>query len=774
MGARPSTLLPSPGTQLARWAGMHHGKARHALVYLEARTSFAQRTSDEADVARCLRMQSPDSLPSAPPERQAPRDVRLPSTDARLAEIVAHPEFRALPPTRRAFADEPAEILAKAVRLSPRDPLARPLVERLHAACARSGLGAPPSLVVLPGGINAFTLTSTMDGRQVVGLHADGLRLLPTESLLFLVGHELGHARADRDGAASHVRARVRDLDASHTLSLLAKSLERRIEVECDRFGYDLSGDAEAASSALVRTATGGLEGSIDLAGVPSFFDPEIDSWSRHLESHPTVPIRVHAVQAYAARGHDALAIARTSTFGPDAQQHYLALLRDRFPAASVHAFTATATPRVRADIAAQLHLRSPRVLLGTFDRPNLCYRVVPRTDRIAQTLTTLGRHRGEASIVYCISRKETEQLATRLVAEGILAKPYHAGLDPTKRRRTQEAFARETIDVVVATVAFGMGIDRSDVRLVLHTSLPKSLEAYQQETGRAGRDGLAAECVLLYSSADVFSWESLVRKSAGESDLDPDEQERLIAGQLEHLHAMRRYAQAARCRHAAISEYFGQAYGAEPCGACDVCLGETESLPDSTVMAQKLISCVARVGERFGVRHVCEVLRGAKTDGIVRHGHERLSTFGLLATIDQRTAENLVHQLLDQGLLARSPGDRPVVLLNALSWEVMRGQRPVVLLEPRAGRAKASKADADDWQGVDRDLFERLRSWRRRVAEARGKPAWTILDDKALRAIARDKPTSPAALLRVKGIGEKRLADFGDAILDLVAGKPA
>ena len=464
------------------------------------------------------------------------------------------------------------------------------------------------------------------------------------------------------------------------------------------------------------------------------------------------------------------------SQWGHDFRPEYrqLALLRDRFPAASVHAFTATATPRVRADIAAQLNLRSPRVLLGTFDRPNLCYRVVPRTDRITQTLTTLGRHRGEASIVYCISRKETEQLAARLAAEGILAKPYHAGLDPTKRRRTQEAFARETIDVVVATVAFGMGIDRSDVRLVLHTSLPKSLEAYQQETGRAGRDGLAAECVLLYSSADVFSWESLVRKSAGESDLDPDEQERLIAGQLEHLHAMRRYAQAARCRHAALSEYFGQAYGAEPCGACDVCLGETESLPDSTVMAQKLISCVARVGERFGVRHVCEVLRGAKTDGIIRHGHDRLSTFGLLAAIDQRTAENFVHQLLDQGLLDRSPGDRPVVLLNTLSWEVMRGQRPVVLLEPRSGRAKASKADADDWQGVDRDLFERLRSWRRRVAEARGKPAWTILDDKALRAIARDKPTSPAALLRVKGIGEKRLADFGEAILDLVAGKPA
>lgn len=462
------------------------------------------------------------------------------------------------------------------------------------------------------------------------------------------------------------------------------------------------------------------------------------------------------------------------SHWGHDFRPEYrqLAMLRERFPAASFHAFTATATPRVRNDIAAQLHLRDPEVLVGTFDRPNLVYRVVPRTDRVGQTLEILGRHRGEASIVYCLSRRDTEDLAARLAAEGILAKPYHAGLDSAQRHTTQEAFARETIDVVVATVAFGMGIDRSNVRLVLHTSLPKSLEAYQQETGRAGRDGLAAECVLLYSSADVFSWESLVRKSIDESELERDEAERLLASTVEHLHAMRRYAQAARCRHATLSEYFGQPYEQANCEACDVCLGETESLPDSTVTAQKIISCVARTGERFGVRHVCEVLRGAKTDGIARHGHDRLSTYGLLPMLDQRAAENLVHQLLDQELLARSGGDRPVVTLNARSWEVLRGERQVVLLQPRAGRTKTAKADADDWSGVDRDLFERLRTWRRRVADARGKPAWTIFDDKSLRAIARDKPTSPAALLRCKGIGEKRLADFGAAILDIVAGK--
>jgi ATP-dependent DNA helicase RecQ len=244
------------------------------------------------------------------------------------------------------------------------------------------------------------------------------------------------------------------------------------------------------------------------------------------------------------------------------------------------------------------------------------------------------------------------------------------------------------------------------------------------------------------------------------------------VAAQVEHLHAMRRYAQAARCRHAALSEYFGQAYGPVACGACDVCLDETANLPDSTVTAQKILSCVARAGERFGVRHICEVLRGARTDGVVRHGHDRLSTFGLLSAVDQRTAENLVHQLLDQELLARSGGDRPVISLNARSWQVMRGERPVVLLEPRAGKTRTAKADVDDWEGVDRDLFERLRRWRRRVAESRGKPAWTILDDKSLRAIAREKPASPAALLRCKGIGEKRLADFGAAVLDIVAGR--
>lgn len=459
------------------------------------------------------------------------------------------------------------------------------------------------------------------------------------------------------------------------------------------------------------------------------------------------------------------------SQWGHDFRPEYrqLSTLRDRFPRASFHAYTATATPHVRKDIVEQLHLKNPDILIGTFDRPNLTYRVIQRTDRTAQILEILGRHPKEASIVYCISRRETERLAKHLSASGLLAHPYHAGLDAKKRHRTQEAFAKETLDVVVATVAFGMGIDRSNVRLVLHTGLPKSLEAYQQETGRAGRDGLAAECVLLYSPADVFSWEALIRRGAESSELTEDESQKLIDSQVLHLHRMRQYAQAARCRHAFLSEHFGQSYELPNCKNCDICLGETTNLADSTTVAQKIISCVARIEERFGVRHLCEVLRGAQTTAVQRHGHHCLSTYGLLKNFDQRVCENLVHQLLDQEYLSRSNGDRPVVMLNKKSWEILRSQRQVTLLEPRLKKAVRSRKESDDWDGVDRQLFDYLRQWRRKIADGRGKPAWTILDDRALRSIARDKPHTLATLLKCKGIGEKRLADHGTAILELV-----
>ncbi|MGB7789913.1 MAG: RecQ family ATP-dependent DNA helicase, partial [Terrimicrobiaceae bacterium] len=324
------------------------------------------------------------------------------------------------------------------------------------------------------------------------------------------------------------------------------------------------------------------------------------------------------------------------SHWGHDFRPEYrqLAELKARFPQASVHAYTATATARVREDIAEQLRLQNPAVLVGTFDRPNLVYRIVPRVDAQTQVLQVLRRHPGDAAIVYCISRKDTEAMAEWLQANRLRAAFYHAGMEAAERRRTQDAFASEEIDVVAATVAFGMGIDRSNVRCVIHAAMPKSIEHYQQETGRAGRDGLEAECVMLYSAADVLRWESLIEKSAAEASARGE----VIAAARDLLEHMRRFCTAAHCRHRKLSEYFGQEYSKANCAACDLCLNEVEGLADSTVTAQKILSCVARAGERFGAEHIVDVLLGANTERVRRWRHEELSTYGLMKGTNRKT----------------------------------------------------------------------------------------------------------------------------------------
>jgi ATP-dependent DNA helicase RecQ len=453
------------------------------------------------------------------------------------------------------------------------------------------------------------------------------------------------------------------------------------------------------------------------------------------------------------------------SHWGHDFRKEYrqLAVLKDRFPHASVHAYTATATQRVRDDIAAQLHLHAPAVLVGTFDRPNLVYRVIPRLDVGAQVLEVLERHPREAAIVYCISRKETEALAIRLQTAGVRAAYYHAGLDAEPRRRTQDAFSAEKLDVIVATVAFGMGIDRSDVRCVIHAGLPKSVEHYQQETGRAGRDGLPAECVLFYSAADAMKWESLMRRSAEEAESSPE----ALTASLELLRQMRSYSAAAGCRHKFLSEYFGQAYEKPNCGACEICLDESEVDPATTVLAQKILSCVARVEQRFGVAHVVKVLTGANDDLVRRCRHEQLSTFGLLREMDSKTLNNLVFQLIDQGVLERTAGDRPVLKLNVASWEVLRGDRAVRLVRPKAQPVEQTRVERDSWDGVEHDLFESLRVLRREIAGARGVPAYIVFGDAALRDMARRRPVTEAEFLNVNGVGERKLKNFGKRFIE-------
>jgi len=455
------------------------------------------------------------------------------------------------------------------------------------------------------------------------------------------------------------------------------------------------------------------------------------------------------------------------SHWGHDFRPEYrqLAVLRERFPRASLHAFTATATAKVRDDIVEQLRLREPVVLVGQFDRPNLVYRVVPKVDVQAQTLEVLRRHEGEAAIVYCLSRKDTEVMAGSLRGAGLRAAHYHAGMDAAARHAAQEAFAQERLDVVVATVAFGMGIDRSNVRCVLHACLPKSVEHYQQETGRAGRDGLEAECVLLYSAADVIRWESLIRHSA-EKAKEPEE---VAAARLEHLHQMQRLAGKIACRHKLLSEYFGQPYPQPNCGACDACLGEVEGLAEATVVAQKILSCVARVDERFGVGHVADVLLGADTEMIRRCRHQRLSTYGLLKDHTKKEVQSWIYQLVDQGLVLRTEGDRPILQLNDQSWAVMRGQRPVRLFRPKKGPRRQTRHEVQSWEGVDRGRFDRLRQWRRAAADQRGVPPYVIFHDNTLRAVAALRPTRLDMLRGLWGMGEKRLADLGPALVQVV-----
>ena len=334
------------------------------------------------------------------------------------------------------------------------------------------------------------------------------------------------------------------------------------------------------------------------------------------------------------------------SQWGHDFRPEYrlLGSLRERFPEAALHAFTATATERVRRDIVDQLGLRRPEVLVGSFDRPNLVYRVFRRGDLSSQLRTILRRHPGEAGIVYCISRKAVDRWAARLRDWGHSALPYHAGLGDEERHRNQEEFLSERTDVIVATVAFGMGIDRPDVRFVVHAGAPRSLEHYQQESGRAGRDGLEAECALFYSAADFVTWQRLLEQS-GELN---DAARRLLGG-------MRRYAGSMRCRHRSLLEYFGQHPESDNCGACDWCLGELEPVDEPVLLAQKILSCVLRLRQRWGAGQVIDVLRGRASDKVKANRHDELSTFGLLADCPIGELHGYLEQLQDGGY----PGHR-------------------------------------------------------------------------------------------------------------------
>ncbi len=452
------------------------------------------------------------------------------------------------------------------------------------------------------------------------------------------------------------------------------------------------------------------------------------------------------------------------SNWGHDFRPEYRGLkrLKDLFPAASVHAYTATASGPVRDDIAAQLGLRDAETIVGDFDRPNLTYRMIRTDGRLNQVMEVVERHRGESGVIYCISRKEVEKTADALVKSGIVALPYHAGLADEVRRDNQDAFIKDKCDVIVATVAFGMGIDKSNVRYVIHAGMPKSIEHYQQESGRAGRDGLESECVLFYSGGDVVTWKRIM---AGE----PASLKAASAS----LDAMYDVCAGTGCRHRSLVEYFGQSYATDNCGACDVCLDEIDLVDDPITLSQKILSCVVRLDQRFGLAHTAKVLCGSGEQRITQLGHDKLSTFGLLSNDGLSATKLWIDQLVQQGYLCRV-GEYQTLAMTDAGWRLLRRDGEPKLSKPTksakpARSSSTTNTPADDWDGVDRNLFDVLRALRKTIAADQNVPAYVIFGDATLREFARHRPTTLDQFANIKGVGERKLNDLGEIFVEAV-----
>jgi len=450
-----------------------------------------------------------------------------------------------------------------------------------------------------------------------------------------------------------------------------------------------------------------------------------------------------------------------------------LAEVFERLPKAARMALTATATPEVREDICRQLALREPERFIGHPDRPNLVYRAVPRHDQAAQVLDVIRRHPKQGGIVYAQTRKEVDRLAEGLREAGVSCVPYHAGMEASERRECQEKFLAEDADVVVATIAFGMGIDRPDVRFVVHANTPRSVEHYQQESGRAGRDGESAECVLLFAASDLIRHRFLAKK---DGELAP-ERERALEKQLREIG---RYAAAPVCRHGILSEHFGAEYPApaKGCGACDVCLGETRSLPDEEALltAKKILSAAWRTEGRFGAGYVVKLLLGKPDERMASRGHDKLGVFGLLGKESEAALRYWVDQLIVQGFLEVDEGDYPLLRITSEGKALCADKGTVRLgtAVPQARKRKGRKPARPTMEAeprADEALFERLRAFRRMIALQLGVPPYVVFHDAALLEMAALRPRTLEELRLVKGVGEKKLERFGPAFLKVIAG---
>ena len=596
------------------------------------------------------------------------------------------------------------------------DPVDCDIHETLQGVFGYSSFRPHQQVIIdeLISGQNAFVLMPTGGGKslcyQIPALHREGVAIV-VSPLISLMKDQVDALRANGVAAAFYNSA----LGSSEARRVLAQLHEHTLDL------LYVSPERLMSADFMARLA------DVDIALFA------IDE--------------AHCVSQW---GHD---------FRPEYQQ--LGALRQLFPAIPLVALTATADTQTREDIVRVLALDEAGCHITGFDRPNIRYTVLEKHKPFDQLLRFLEPRAGQAGIVYALSRKRVEEVAGKLQAKGVRAAAYHAGLSPDIREDVQEDFLRDDLDVVVATVAFGMGIDKPNVRFVVHYDLPKHIEGYYQETGRAGRDGLASEALLLFGAQDVGTARRLI-----ENNENP-EQKRI---EVHKLNAMVGLAESSTCRRRVLLGYFGERLE-QNCGNCDVCLNPPEQF-DATVDAQKALSCVYRLGQGFGVGYVVEVLRGADNERIRARRHQQLSTYGLGSDRSEQEWTSIIRQLIHHGYLVQDIASYSVLKLTELARPLLRGEETLMLAKPRIRElAKKKRPLADMVQGpYDEVLFEELRELRKRLAFEAGVPPYIVFGDATLLQMAREKPADEAALLDITGVGQHKLEKYGSEFLDSIA----
>ena len=479
-----------------------------------------------------------------------------------------------------------------------------------------------------------------------------------------------------------------------------------------------------------------------------------LDDWKDNLRSWSVAALAIDEAHCISEWGHD---------FRPEYRQ--LADLRSLLPNIPAMALTATATARVQTDIVSHLQLSNPAVFVASFDRPNLSYQVVSKDQPLRQILDFIAKRQDDSGIIYCATRSSADRLAASLAARGFAARPYHAGLEASTRAKNQELFLRDETRIICATIAFGMGINKPNVRWVIHHDLPKNIEGYYQETGRAGRDGLPADCLLLFSAGDAAKQTHFIEEIS-----EAQEQQAARA----QLRQMIHYAECSSCRRRELLAYFGEKYAASSCAACDNCL-EPRATYDGTTLAQKFLSCVYRIrqasGFGTGLNHVVEVLTGAETDKVRRWNHHKLTTYGIGAELTRPEWAPIGRELLRLGYLVQSGGEFPILEISATGLEALRSRRIIMLTKPLAQPKSKRPARRAGEIECDEVLFGRLRDLRKRLADERGVPAYVIFGDATLREMARRYPATKDAMRGVFGVGERKLQEFGAVFAAVVAG---